>query len=180
MIHHTNQRFFRVWRQYGLKRAATIKLIETKQVSPDKHLFGHSHFASNINASNVVIQLGKIPGRLSRSNRRDRLSKQANKINKIKMNGESGMHTTNNNRLEMVITNDDDDEYEYETPIATDGTITTHGARDPGLDSLELVKSRSNSGSIDGICSTADGSCYGEGENDAQKNDELEGQESIL
>ena len=164
--------FFRVWKQYGLRRAVTIELIETKQISPDKHLFGHSHFVSNINSSNVVIQLGKIPSRLSHSNRRDCLSKQANKISAIKMNDDSRMHMTNNNKIMKIVNSNDD---ECETPIATNDIITDS---DQGLNLRGHVHVNSRSNSM-GVYSTADGSCYGEGEND-QKNNELEGQESIL
>ena len=55
--------FFKVWENHGLEQVPRIELIETKQIIPDKHLFGDSNFAEN--AFNVVIQLGTkaSPGR---------------------------------------------------------------------------------------------------------------------
>ena len=46
--------FFNVWKRGGLKRTPKIKLIETKQIRPDKNLFGQS------NPFNVVIQLTRV------------------------------------------------------------------------------------------------------------------------
>ena len=56
--------FFKVWKRCGLKRLPKIVLTETKQIIPDKNLFGQSNFASN--AANVVIQLMKDPVQVSR------------------------------------------------------------------------------------------------------------------
>ena len=48
--------FFKVWQNNGLQQAPRIELIETKQIIPDKSLFGKSNFAEN--AFSVIIQLG--------------------------------------------------------------------------------------------------------------------------
>ena len=53
----------KVWQNHGLQQAPKIQLTETKQIVPDKNLFGQSNFAEN--AFNVIIQLGMkaAPGR---------------------------------------------------------------------------------------------------------------------
>ena len=51
------QTFFSIWENHGLKAEPTIGLIETKQIIPDKNLFGQSNFA--VNGFNVIIQLSK-------------------------------------------------------------------------------------------------------------------------
>ena len=40
----------------------TIRLIESKQIIPNKNVFGESNFG--VNASNVVIQLSSVPDRI--------------------------------------------------------------------------------------------------------------------
>ena len=53
---YIEQMFLKVWKNHGLQHAPKIQLIETKQIIPDKNLFGQSRFAEN--AFNVIIQLG--------------------------------------------------------------------------------------------------------------------------
>ena len=44
-----------MWKVYGLKKLPKISFCETKQIIPDKNLFGKSNFATN--AFDVLIQL---------------------------------------------------------------------------------------------------------------------------
>lgn len=75
-----------------------INLIETKQIIPEKNLFGQSNIASN--AFNVIIQMATKPsrsGKQSRSSRRLRFSKQASKI-------KDAMRTTANSTTNINLT----------------------------------------------------------------------------
>ena len=73
-----------MWNRYGLKQPVKINLVETKQIIPDKNLFGQSNLAAN--AFNVIIQLATAPARvrgLSRRGRRSRWKSQSNKVANI-------------------------------------------------------------------------------------------------
>ena len=75
------QTFFKVWKRYGLKKAPKVILIETKQIIPDKNLFGESNLAAN-----VVIQLSTVPARiraLSRRRQNSRLKNQSNQLSNV-------------------------------------------------------------------------------------------------
>ena len=67
--------FFQVWKDYGLKDKPKSVLIETKQLIPDKNLFGQS------NAFNVVIQLAT----MQRDSRLRRQSQGKDKGNQDKV-----------------------------------------------------------------------------------------------
>ena len=67
--------FFHVWKDYGLKDKPKSVLIETKELLPDKNLFGQS------NAFNVVIQLAK----MQRDSHLGRQSQDKDKSNQDKV-----------------------------------------------------------------------------------------------
>ena len=76
-----SQIFFIVWKRYGLKRKPKILLRETKQVLPDKNLFGQQNLDNN--PFNVIIRLSSIPNRIRRlsHNNRNRNHNRNHNIN---------------------------------------------------------------------------------------------------
>ena len=91
-IQHT-QTFFKVWEKHGLKQEPTIVLVETKQLIPDKNLFGHKIGHGD---TNVIIQLLKRKRRIMSGG-------PAN------MNTHTNLTTNNNITGKGLVSNSDDE-----------------------------------------------------------------------
>ena len=106
----STQTFFQVWNRYGLKQPVKIILVETKQIIPDKNLFGQSNLAAN--AFNVVIQLATAPARVRSTSRRDRRSRVKSKsianINKVANINIAQDHACADNAVQIASPSSDD------------------------------------------------------------------------
>ena len=113
---HGIQIFFNVWTKYGLKDKPKIVLIETKQLIPDKNLFGQS------NAFNVVIQLAN----MHRDSRLTRQSQNKDEGNQNKALENTSQRNDKIQTTEIILVGDgefidESDLHRQETNVLAEG-----------------------------------------------------------